>query len=356
MAKLLRKAVLCLIIALLATQFLAASGQRDSSAAPASGVSATSAVSERDGKTYTADSFGYRPVENTTGRQIRIAVICVQNNPFWSDVTDGAYAARAVLRLPQYNAVVDYISINDFIGQEFSDAIEACIVRGYDAITTVGVSDAIVPAIDRAVAAGIHVYTFNSDTARQSRRTAFVGQDLYGAGRQNGETLASLIGYEGKVAVITGLFSVNAHELRRNGGIEALSQHPRITVLSAVESRDSADVAYTVTRDFITANPDLKGIYVTAGGTHGAARALEALGRGNEIALVCFDTYDELIPFLRRGTINSTLTQDPFGQGSDPVVLAFNHVVSGRPQVSGNAFTKMDNVTPANLEEYLAGN
>jgi ABC-type sugar transport system substrate-binding protein len=293
-------------------------------------------------------------VENTTGKQIRIAVLCIQNNPFWSDVTDGAYAAKAVLNLPQYNCVVDYVSINDFNGQEFSDAIEACIVKGYNAITTVGVADSIVPAIDKAVNGGIPVYTFNSDTARASKRTAFVGQDLYGAGKKNGQTLAKLIGGTGKVAIITGLFSVNAHELRRLGGIEGLKESPGVTILEpAVESKDSADEAYNAAKNFITANPDLKGIYITAGGTHGAARAIQELKKTNDIALVCFDTYAELIPYLRSGDIDSTLTQDPFGQGSDPVILAYNQIVTGKPQITGNAFTKMDEVTPANVNQYF---
>lgn len=340
---------------LLMVQILVAGGQKSQGGGASVGAgTATSAISTRDGKTYTADSFGYKPVENTTGKQVRIAVLCVQNNPFWSDVTDGVYAAQAVLKLPQYNGVVDYISINDFNGQDFSDAIEACIVKGYNAITTVGVADSIVPAIDKAVDAGIPVYTFNSDTGRPSKRTAFVGQDLYGAGKQNGETLAKLIGGQGKVAVITGLFSVNAHELRRNGGIEGLKEYPGITILEpAVESHDSADEAYQATRNFITANPDLKGIYITAGGTPGAARAIQEMGKTKDIALVCFDTYAELIPYLRSGDIDSTLTQDPFGQGSDPVILAFNHIVTGKPQVTGNAFTKMDNVTPANVDQYF---
>ena len=350
MKKTVKRIVIVLALFLIAAQFLAAGGQKSQGGVTATG---TSAISTRDGKTYTADSFGYKPVENTTGKQIRIAVLCVQNNPFWSDVTAGVYAAQAVLSLPQYNGVVDYISINDFNGQDFSDAIEACIVKGYNAITTVGVADSIVPAIDKAVDAGIPVYTFNSDTGRPSKRTAFVGQDLYGAGKQNGETLAQLIGNSGKVAIITGLFSVNAHELRRNGGIEALSKYPNITILNAVESRDSADEAYMAAKNFITANPDLKGIYITAGGTPGAAQALTELNKQNDIALVCFDTYAELIPYIRSGAIKATLTQDPFGQGSDPIILAFNQIVTGKPQITGNAFTKMDNVTPANVDQYF---
>jgi ABC-type sugar transport system substrate-binding protein len=348
------KKVIVLAVALAmvlgSTTVFAGGGSDDSG--KASGVRATSALSVKGG-TYTADSFGYKPVENTKGKKVRIAVLCVQNNPFWVDVTAGAYAAKAVLALPQYNAEVDYISFSDFNGQEFSDAIEACIVKGYDGISTVGVSSAIVPAINKATAAGIPVYTFNSDTEPVSKRMAFVGQDLYAAGKLAAETLSNLIGNEGKVAIITGLYSVNAHELRRKGGEEAFAAHKGIKIVGTGESKDSADEAYALAKNFITANPDLKGIYVTAGGTPGVAKVIKELGLTDKVSLVCFDYYDELIAYIRTREIDSTIGQDPFGQGSDPIILAYNQAISGKAEKTGNAFTKMDIITPANVNEFF---
>jgi ABC-type sugar transport system substrate-binding protein len=344
--------VFLLALAVISASVFAGGGQQKTGGGAAGQPNAVSAISEKGGE-YTAESFNYKPVENTTGRNIRIAVLCVQNNPFWVDVTAGAYAAKAVLSLPQYNATVDYISVNEFNGQVFADAIEASIVKGYDGITTVGVSDAIVPSIDKAVAAGIPVYVFNSDTARPSKKTAFIGQDLYAAGVLAGETLAKLIGGEGKVGIITGLYSVNAHELRRRGGEEGLGKSPGIKIVGTVENHDSADEAYTATKDLLTANPDLKGVYVTAGGPHGAARAIQELGKTNEVALVCFDFTTEIISYLRTGDIDSTIGQDPFGQGADPIILAYNHAVTGKAAVTGNAFTKMDIVTHDNVGQYF---
>ena len=121
------------------------------------------------------------------------------------------------------------------------------------------------PAIDSAVKAGIPVYTFNSETEKESQRTAFVGQDLYNAGVLVGETLADLMGGEGQVGIITGYYNVHAHELRRQGIEEALGKVEGIEIVGDVENHDSGDEAYTATKNFITANPDIKGIAVTAG-------------------------------------------------------------------------------------------
>lgn len=298
-------------------------------------------------------AFNYTPVENTTGKEIRIAAICVQNNPFWVDVKSGIDTVTKTLADPKYNCTVDFISMDTFDAQKFKEAIDTCIVKGYDAITTVGVSDAIVPSINKAVEAGIPVYTFNSDPDKESKRTAFVGQDLYAAGGVAGETLVKLLGGEGQVGVITGMYSVPAHELRRKGAEEVFNKSAGIKVVGTVENHDSADEAYTATKDFITANPDLKGIYVTAGGPHGAAKALEELGLTDKISLVCFDFTSENIEYVRKGAIKATIDQDPFGQGADPIILAYNEKVTGKAEVTGKAYTKMDAATPENVDTLV---
>jgi ABC-type sugar transport system substrate-binding protein len=338
-----------MVIALLAVGTVFAGGQQQGG----TWATGNSAVSERDGKSYTADSFGYKPVENTTGKTFRIAILAIQNNPFWDDVTKGAYAAKAVLGLDAYKCQVDYKFAPQFDGQTFSDMINTCVTMEYDAICTVGVADAIVPAIDNATAKGIPVYTFNSDTTTPSKKVAFVGQDLYAAGVKLGASLVNLIGGSGEVAIITGLYTVNAHELRRKGAEESFGKASGIKLVGTSENHDNADEAYTQTKDFITANPNLKGILVTAGGPHGAARAIEELGLKDKITLVCFDSTTEIIEYVRKDVIKDTLTQDPFGQGSDPLILAYNQLVTGKPEKEGNAFTKMDEITPANVNQFF---
>ncbi len=296
------------------------------------------------------ENFNYTPVENTTGEEISICALTVSNNPFWNTVVEGINAAKDYLA--GQNVTVDMVEFDDFDGQAFSEAIDTCIAKQYDAITTVGVADSIVPAIDRATEAGIPVYTFNSDTEKESTRVAFVGQDLYAAGQKLADEMASLIGEEGKVAIITGYYNVSSHELRRQGIEDQLKEkYPNIEVVGSVENHDSGDEAYSAAKNFITANPDLKGIFVTAGGPHGAAKALSELGLSDQISLCCFDTTDEIVQYLETGDIKATITQDPFGQGCDPIVLAYNQVVTGKAEVTGDAYTALDVYTPENVSE-----
>lgn len=327
----------------------AAGSETESSAAGSSAPESSAPESSAVKSVEAPAGFNYEPLENTEGKEIRIATLTVSNNPFWNTVVEGIEAAEEYLG--GQNVTVDVIEFDDFDGQAFADAIETCIVKSYDAITTVGVADTIVPAIDKATAAGIPVYTFNSDTEKESTRVAFVGQDLYAAGGVAAQKLAELMGDSGKVGIITGYYNVNAHELRRQGIEDELSGHSDIEVVGSVENHDSGDEAYTAAKDFITANPDLTGLIVTAGGPQGAAKAIEELGLEDTISLVCFDTTDEIVGYVKKGVIKGTVTQDPFGQGCDPIVLAYNQVISGEAAVTGKAYTKMDVYTPDNIAE-----
>jgi ribose transport system substrate-binding protein len=150
----------------------------------------------------------------------------------------------------------------------FGQAIEAAVAQEYDAIATIAGDAGVAPFIDAAAAQGIPVATFNSETATENKRLFFVGADLYLQGEAACEAMAEAIDGKGKVAIITGYFAVEAHELRRTGFVDKCAEmYPDIEIVGEVENTDKGDIAYTQAQDFMSANPDLAGIYVTAGGT-----------------------------------------------------------------------------------------
>jgi len=298
------------------------------------------------------DKLTHKPVENDTGKEFKIAVLCVMNNSFWYDVVDGIEEITKLMADQAYNCKVEMVTIEAHDGQLFAEAIDNCVTMQYDAICTVGTSEAIIPAVDRATAAGIPVYTFNSDV-KESTRVSFTGQDLYAAGVKAGETIVDLIDGKGKVAIITGYFTVPAHEDRRLGAMEVFDKYDEIEIVGEVENHDSNDEGYTYTKDFITANPDLSAIYITAGGQQGVTKALDELNIKGEVKVVMFDFMDEVIDALYDGSIQATIGQDPYAQGANPVCLAYNQLVTGKPEIEGNDFTNLDVVTPDNVAEYF---
>jgi len=305
-----------------------------------------------DSSTTAADEGTVKPIATKSPKPIKIAVLGLENNPFWIPVKEGTM--KAAEELAPLNCKVDWINAGaQHTTDVFSKAVEAAMAEGYDAIATVAGDSGLVPYINKAVEAGIPVGTFNSETATPNKRLFFVGADLYQQGLTAGKNMVQVLGGKGKVAVITGFFSVEAHELRRKGfEDEVAKEAPGITIVGRVENKDKADTAYSQAQDFMTANPDLSAIYVTAGGPFGAAKAVQDAGKAGQVKIVCYDFVDETMQFVKQGVITGTLGQDPFAQGHDPAIRLYNYLVGGVVPPAGRLLTRADFVTKDNISQF----
>ncbi|MFT3850205.1 MAG: substrate-binding domain-containing protein [Propionivibrio sp.] len=307
-----------------------------------------------DSTALPADGGAVKPVGAKASKPIKIAVLGLENNPFWIPVKEGTL--QAAKELAPLGVTVDWINAG---GQHttdvFSKAIEASMAMQYDAIATVAGDSGVVPFINRAVDAGIPVATFNSETASKNKRAFFVGADLYKQGEAAGKNMVDLLNGKGKVAIITGLFSVEAHELRRKGFEDYVAKNAKgITIVDRVENQDKADIAYKQANDFMTANADLAAIYVTAGGPFGAAKAVEEAGKAGKVKIISYDFVDETMEYVKKGVISGTIGQDPFAQGHDPAVRLYNYMVGGVAPEAGRLLTKSDFVTKDNISKYYS--
>ena len=299
------------------------------------------------------DEGKVKPVDIVPEQKIRILVIGLENNPFWIPVKQGVLDAAEELK--SHNCEVDWVIPGDqHTTDVFGNAIDAGIAQEYDAIATIAGEEGIVPFINRAVDAGIPVVTFNSETAKPNKRLCFVGANCYLQGESAGQAMIEALGIQGgKVAVITGLFAVEAHELRRKGFLDYVAKNaPNIEIVGEVENIDKADVAYTQAQDFMISNPDLAAIYVTAGGPFGAAAAVEDAGKSGAIKIICYDFVDETMEFLKKGVISGTVGQHPYAQGHDPVIRLFNYLVGGVVPPAGLLYTRADVVTKDNMADF----
>ena len=106
-----------------------------------------------------------RPMKTAT-RRIRIAVLGLEDAPFWEAVRNGVVAANQELRA--FNAEAQWIVPEP--GGAFdlgirAEAIERLAREGYDAIATMILDTGLVASINRVVAAGVPVATFNSESS-----------------------------------------------------------------------------------------------------------------------------------------------------------------------------------------------
>jgi len=70
------------------------------------------------------------------------------------------------------------------------------------------------------------------------------------------------------------------------------------------------------------------------------------------VAIICHDLADQTMSFVTKGVITATVGQDPYGQGHDPAIHLFNHLVAGWQPPEQRLLTAMDLVTSTNHGQF----
>lgn len=288
-------------------------------------------------------------VENTKG-PIRIAFLSFQNNPFWTPVTEGAGAANDYLS--NFNAKVDFIDLGSELSAEaVVSGVEGALAKQYDGIVVVPIFDGTARIINEASDAGVPVFTIVAEGATPSNRLAFIGQNATSAGEQIGEFIVKQMNGQGKLGVITGYFGATQHNQRMAGALDYIkAKAPEIQILGPFENKDKAEAAYSLLQDMSTANPDLKMVYVTAGGPFGAAKAVKDLNLTGKVGVVGFDHTPDNIQYLKTGEMVGLLDQAPYQQALDASVYLYNFLVSGHEPPSKVIPVAGNLLTPDNVE------
>jgi len=216
-------------------------------------------------------------------------------------------------------------------------SLEQLTARKIDGVAvTAGEANALIPAIDRAVAAGIPVITFDSDSPG-SKRLAFVGTDNYNAGWAAGKAMAEWLVGAGRVGVST--FPGPDHLKKRLDGFAAALARfaPGITIAAVVNDEGDVAKAETQITAMLQADPGITGIFCAHGNPGpGAAAAVRNLGRQGQVQILAFDFGTPVIELIESGEIKGTVGQNPYLMGYMSMLLAYSArhptaVPSGRP-------------------------
>jgi ribose transport system substrate-binding protein len=128
------------------------------------------------------------------------------------------------------------------------------------------------------------------------------------------QELVAAIGGEGQVGVITLVYdyyySVAA---RKAGALKAFAEHPGIEVAD-VGTFDSPEKAYGVATAMMTANPDLKGVFV-AWDTPAQQVVAAAKTLGRDLIITTNDIAQDSALNVARGEILAIGAQQPYDQG-----------------------------------------
>jgi ribose transport system substrate-binding protein len=231
------------------------------------------------------------------------------------------------------------------------EVLESYITQRVDGIAISSLNgDFLTGTIDRAIAAGIPVVTWDSD-APKSKRLAFYGVDDFASGRIMGEQAIRLLDGKGKIAIITSVGATNLQR-RLDGVRDALAKAPAIEVVEVFDIKEDsvrcAEIMATGTKRY----PDLAA-WLSVGGWPVFTRNATASIDPSKTKVISFDTIQPALDLLREGRVTVLLGQKYFGWGSETVQLLYD-IKHGKNPPSPIVDSGVDVVTKDNVDAYAA--
>ncbi|MDA0180188.1 rhamnose ABC transporter substrate-binding protein [Solirubrobacter phytolaccae] len=243
---------------------------------------------------------------------LKIAFLPKQiNNPYFTISDKGgedavkAFGGEFKRVGPSDTAASSQVSYINTLTTQKQDAI---VISANDA-------NAVVPALEKAKAAGIKVVTYDSDTAPEGR-DLFINQaaaeDL---GRSQVQLLAKQIGPEGgEIAIL----SATPNATNQNTWIEFMKdelskpEYSKLKLVKTAYGNDDDQKSFEETQGLLQAYPDLKGIISpTTVGIAAAARYLQGSDAKGKVKLTGLGTPNQLRDFVKDGTIEGFELWDP---------------------------------------------
>lgn len=279
--------------------------------------------------------------------EVTLALAVQAGCPFCISIQRGAEAAAEELGVELTvisPSTPDTASQIEQLNAVLANAPDALILQPFDAA-------ALLPVVNEFSTEGVPTITVDGDIADPSARLSLISSDNEAGGAFAADSLAELIGEEGKVAYFgysPGLASTDA----RLAGFESqIATYDGIEYLGAQYSADDqAEVAAQLAA-LLQAEPDLAGVFAAAE-SHaiGVAAALRDSGQAGEISVVAFDGAPDEVVALQDGSISLLVVQKAFDMGRLAIEQAVAYLEDGTEPAS-ETYTDYVNVTSDNIDD-----
>ena len=246
------------------------------------------------------------------------------NNPFFVTLRDGAAKAASEAG---FNLIV--LDAQDRVDKQIAD-IEDLIQRKVDVlIINPTDSDAVVPAVKEANAAGIPVITV--DRSANGGQVAYhIASDNVAGGRMAAEYICTKLGGKGKVVELEGIPGTSAARDRGKGFNDYLKEKcPGVQVVARQPANFDRAQGLTVMENILQAHPDIDAVFA-----HNDEMALGALtaikARGLDVLVVGFDAIPDAVTAVNKCEMAATVAQQPAKMGELGIKKAVDIVKTGK--------------------------
>ena len=287
------------------------------------------------------------PVEADSKSQLRIAFISPLDNEYWHVVRKGVLYAKK--ELSQKNVIIDYYGLKEDVGPRIMELVKEAIKNGVSGIIVPGFDPKLVELIEAAYKKNIPVMLYNTDLPVKSKRVAYFGANLNATGAIAARIAAKAVGGKGEVA----FFTSEKDAFGRDTTLAELKKYKNVKVAAQARCADSIEDSYTITKDILSKNSNIRAMFVLGIGMFGAIRAIEELGKiGETLIISCFYS-KEIAEYIKKGIVYAAINHDPFGQGHDSIIYLYNMLVTGQKPENGIIWSRIEIMDRKNTYELL---
>ena len=233
-------------------------------------------------------------------------------------------------------------------------AVETFISLGVDAVVVDPLDyEGTMPVVPMCNDADIPLVSINSRINPEAGDFIFVGSDNYDAGKIEGEYMAKVLPANANIVYLRGTAGMN-HTIKRRQAIldTVLGVRKDVTLLAEQDADYDRNEGMMIMEDWIQAFPKIDG--VISANDQMSLGALEAL-KGAAISGVLIagiDGTDEAIQCVQEGTFAITVLQDKYGQAktsADTVEMMLN---TGT-RTGEDIMVPFRPITKENIDQYI---
>lgn len=180
----------------------------------------------------------------------------------------------------------------------------------------------------------------------------YIGSNNYRIGEMAGAYLAEQMRGQGKIGIIMGNGTQNAHIERVEGLKNYLEQHTQISIVDCRQADSNVRQASIQTEEMLRNFPDIDGIFVTSARMTLGAIESERLTKKAKVYVVGVDTQNDAILAILQGKVAALVSQNGYEIG----YLTIRSIVDGLANQAPNHTAYIENtlITKDNAAQYLS--
>ena len=262
----------------------------------------------------TSSTGGSTPTTSSTGGNLNIVFLPKQiNNPYFDTAASGGQQASKDLS-GQFKQVgpssANAAAQVPFITTLTEQHVGAIAISGDD-------PNAVAPSLKQAMAQGVKVVSYDADVAPDARNVFINQANSEQIGRSEVDLLSQQIHSIGQIAILSAA-STAANQNVWIGFMkdELAAKYPNMKLVKIAYGNDDDQTSFNDTLALLQQFPNLKGIISpTTVGIAAAARALESVHKGGQVALTGLGTPNQLRKYVKDGTIKGFELWNPANLG-----------------------------------------